>query len=248
MKILILEDNENTRIALAKIVKACASDCKVFSFANRADAYLCALENQIDLFLVDIILEPEKENDNSGVIFADSIREHTKYKLTPIIFITTLLGLESELLKRIHCYDYIEKPLGDGTIVKRHIEEVIEAIQLSGKMKQRQREYIPLRHDGIGYMIYVDEIICIVSKKGILHIHMTDDEIIIPNLSTKVLLGKIQHTTFLIPTYGIAINPSYIESVDFRNREVYLKGSEEIIPIGGRMFKKFREAYLTWKE
>lgn len=244
MRVLILEDHDKTREMIKKIVKACASDCEIFDFATRVDAYLCAMENTIDLFLVDIILDPTKKNDNSGIIFADSLRQNSKYKLTPIIFITTLLGMETEMLKRIHCYDYIEKPIGDGQIVKRHIEEVVEAIRSSNAPKKP--EYIPLRHDGIGYVVYLDKVVYFTSKRGVLHIQLTDDVIEIPNMSAMTLLKEIKETTFLIPTYGTAINPRHIESIDFRNKEVYMKGIQEVIPIGGRKFKSFREAYLGW--
>lgn len=244
MRVLILEDNEKTRRALAKIVRSCAADIEICDFKNRADAYLCALEKEIDLFLIDIILEPARKNDNSGIVFADSLREHVKYRLTPIIFITVLSGLEPQLLKRVHCYDYIEKPIGDGELVRRRISNVIEGIEFGDKRKQR--EYIPLHYDGIGYMVYVDEVIYIVSRRGTLYIYTVDDTITIPHLSAKSFLHKIHDTLFLVPTYGTAVNPNYIDSIDFRNREVYLKGTEDVVTIGGRMLKQFREAYLEW--
>lgn len=244
MRVLILEDNERTRKALAKIVKSCARDIEIFDFGKRADAYLCALEKEINLFLVDIVLEPARKNDNSGIVFADSLREHVKYRLTPIIFITVLSGLEPQLLKRVHCYDYIEKPIGDGEIVRRRISDVIEGIEFGGKRKQR--EYIPLRHDGIGYMVYVDEVIYFVSRRGTLYIYTVDETITIPYLSAKSFLHKIHDTLFLVPTYGTAVNPNYIDHIDFRNREVYLKGTEDVLAIGRRMLKQFKKAYLEW--
>lgn len=105
MRVLILEDNEKTRKALVKIVRSCAPDGEICDFGNRADAYMCAWEKEVDLFLIDIVLEPQRKNDNSGIVFADSMRENVKYRLTPIIFITVLSGLEPQLLKRVHCYD-----------------------------------------------------------------------------------------------------------------------------------------------
>lgn len=244
MNVLILEDNGKSRLNLEKIVKSCRIQTNVLVFGRSTDAYACAMANHIDLFLVDIILEPSKRNDSSGIDFADKIREHAEYKFTPVIFITTLQGLEIQLLKRIHCYDYIEKPIGDGEIIKRRISEVIEGITFGNKHKQR--EYIPLRHDGIGYMVYVDEVIYFANRRGTLYIYTVDDTIIIPNLSAKTFLRKIKHTLFLMPTYGTAVNPKYIDSIDFRNREVYLRGTEDVVSIGGRMLKQFREAYMEW--
>lgn len=241
MNVLILEDKKNNRDALQKIVSSCAGVTAVYTFAGRGDALKCAMDYHIDLFLLDIILEPEKGNDNSGILFAESLRKYNEYKLTPIIFITVLAGLERNLLKRIHCYDYIEKPIGDGKLVKEHIEEVLDAIS-TGK-KQDSREYIPLHYDGIGYMVFLDEVLFFEYKSGMLHIHLADDEIRVPNYSAKKFYDKIRHTRFLSPIYGTYVNVGYIANVDFRNREVYMKDNS-VVPIGGRKFKKFKKEYL----
>lgn len=241
MNVLILEDKRNNRDALRKIISSCTGVSCIYTFSGRGDALQCAMDNHIDLFLLDIILEPEKGNDNSGILFAESIRKYDEYKLTPIIFITVLAGLERDLLKRIHCYDYIEKPIGDGKLVKEHIEEVLDAIS-SGK-KLDSREYIPLHYDGIGYMVFLDEVVFFENKSGTLHIHLVDDEISIPNYSAKKFNNSINQARFLTPVYGTYVNMNYIVNVDFRNREVYMK-DDSVIPIGGRKFKKFKEEYL----
>lgn len=241
MNVLILEDKKNNRDALCKIISSCTGVTSIYTFSGRGDALQCAMDNHIDLFLLDIILEPDKGNDNSGILFAENIRKYNEYKLTPIIFITVLAGLERDLLKRIHCYDYIEKPIGDGKLVKKHIKEVLDAIS-TGK-KTDSREYIPLHYDGIGYMIFLDEVIFFENKSGTLYIHMVDDEIRVPNYSAKKFNGKIRRSRFLTPIYGTYVNTDYIANVDFRNREVYMK-NDSVVPIGGRKFKKFKEEYL----
>lgn len=226
---------------MQKIVASCAGVTCVYTFSGRGDALQCAMDYHIDLFLLDIILEPEKGNDNSGILFAENIRKYNEYKMTPIIFITVLAGLERDLLKRIHCYDYIEKPIGNGELLKEHIEEVLDAIS-AGK-KPDSREYIPLHYDGIGYMVFLDEVVFFENKMGTLYIHLTDDEIRVPNYSAKKFNSMIRQARFLTPVYGTYVNADYIASVDFRNREVYMRNNS-VVPIGGRKFKKFKEEYL----
>lgn len=241
MNVLILEDKKNNREALRKIVSSCKGVNCVYTYDRCEDALKSAMDQHIDLFLLDIILEPGNGNDNSGILFAENIRKHDEYKLTPIIFITVLMGLERDLLKRIHCYDYIEKPIGDGSLVKEHVEEVLSAI--SAGQKPNSREYIPIHYDGIGYMVFLDEVVFFESKSGTLYIHLMDDEIRIPNYSAKKFYGMIHQTRFLNPIYGTYVNTDYIACVDFRNREVYMR-DDSVIPIGGRKFKKFKEEYL----
>lgn len=241
MNVLILEDRENNRKALQKIVSSCAGVTGVYSYGKRTDAWNAAMEHHIDLFLVDIILEPDNRNDSSGILFAESVRKYNEYKLTPIIFITVLMGLERELLKRIHCYDYIEKPIGDGRLVKERVEEVLDAISVGNR--KDSREYVPIHYDGIGYMVFLDEVVFFENKAGTLFIHLVDDEIRIPNLSAKKFRNMIHQTKFLTPIYGSYVNADYIASVDFRNREVYMR-NDSVIPIGGRKLKKFKEEFM----
>ena len=144
----------------------------------------------------------------------------------------------------MHCYDYIEKPLGDGSLVKERLQEVLDA--LAGDRKRPQRECVPVRHDGIGYAVYLDEVVYVVNRRGVLYIYTTDDVIEIPNLSAKKFLQKVKETRFYEPVYGTAVNADYIEKVDFRNSEVFLKGRDEVLPIGGRLKKRFREEYMKW--
>ncbi|MCI9079371.1 MAG: response regulator [Lachnospiraceae bacterium] len=242
MNVLILEDNEKSRLSLEKIVQSCRVETKVYVYGTRGEAYLCAMNNRIDLFLIDIILEPSNKNDNSGINFADEIREHAEYKLTPIIFITTLQGLEVQLLQRIHCYDYIEKPIGDGQMVRDRIEEALNALSDSNRVAER--ETIVLHYDGLGYVFYVDELVYFSSQKGKLSLCTRNDIIEIPHVTAKSIRQKIKYSKFLEPTYGTFVNIDYIEHVDFRNKEVFLNNTDIVLPIGGRKAKEFREGYL----
>ena len=59
-KILIIEDNQQILTHLSYIAQEINSSNKIYAFKNLDEAYRCALENDIDLFIVDIILEKEK--------------------------------------------------------------------------------------------------------------------------------------------------------------------------------------------
>lgn len=240
MNVLILEDNELSRNALVKIVKSCMSNIRVFAFDNRAEAYMCAMDQNIDLFLLDIILQPKERNDSSGIQFAKDIRDNVRYKAKPIIFITTLAGLEASLLKQIHCYDYIEKPI-DAKRVKKRVLEALEAV--SADRRVRMPEQVSLRYDGVSYPVTIDNVIYIVSRRGVLYIHALEGVIEIPHLPASRFLSRIRDNKFLIPIKGTAVNVRFIKFVDFTRRKVYLKHTEDVIDIGGRLKKRFREEF-----
>lgn len=109
-KILILEDKKENIDALTGIITEMDEDIELYPNSRTEDAYQTALEKNIDVFLVDIVLKPEKLDDMSGMIFAESIRQVEKYRFTPIIFLTALGDPEMHAYKEIHCYGYLSKP------------------------------------------------------------------------------------------------------------------------------------------
>ncbi len=108
-KVLILEDMETTRTALKRIVESCDDAITAYAFSEVGPALACMMENHIDLFFVDIILKPQVAND----FFRDKVCRVCKetgriFLVWILFFVTSLIGLEAELLRKIHCYDYIE--------------------------------------------------------------------------------------------------------------------------------------------
>ena len=79
--ILILEDNVREMERLVKIVREQGAQNEVICAVNLEQAYHMAMEKSIDLFLLDIILDPRTSGDASGMKFADHIREVERYHL-----------------------------------------------------------------------------------------------------------------------------------------------------------------------
>ena len=101
MNILILEDNAHVSDRLKNLIEKNVNNAEVFLCSNVDEAWLKINKYRIDLFLLDIILDGKNKNDSSGILFAQSVREIAKYKMTPIIFVTSLIGWEADLLKTI---------------------------------------------------------------------------------------------------------------------------------------------------
>lgn len=89
-KVLIIEDNKAHMDALCKIIRDLQRDVQVFCAYNAGEAFQKALEHHIHLFMIDIVLNTQKQGDVSGLSFAKEIRGISKYKFTPLIFITSL--------------------------------------------------------------------------------------------------------------------------------------------------------------
>ena len=76
--------------ALVELIRECDSTSVIYCAKDSAMAYKYAIENRIDLFLVDIMLDNAVQNDVSGIVFADKMRQIERYKFVPIIFVTAL--------------------------------------------------------------------------------------------------------------------------------------------------------------
>ena len=111
-KILILEDKEIHIKILENILKD-INNIQVLVAKTIEEAYKLAMENTINLFLIDIILDTEVRGDVSGLRFVEAVREIPKYSFTPLIFITSLEDPKLFAYKELHCFGYIENILQD---------------------------------------------------------------------------------------------------------------------------------------
>ena len=133
-EVLILEDKEEARKALAHLVKEVETSAVIYEAAGEEEAYAIAMKHTIDLFLVVIILHPQTMSDQSGADFAQEIRAVEKYLFTPIIIITSLYDPKMCMYSSIHCYRFIEKPF-DPEKVKETIREAIKYHTVNTKKK-----------------------------------------------------------------------------------------------------------------
>lgn len=236
--VLILEDLSTARELLVRIVESCDESIRVFAFSNIGDASICMMENKIDLFLIDIILKPQCPNDFSGITFAEYIRGLDRYLSVDIVFVTTLIGLEAQLLRKVHCFDYIEKPIRED-----RVRQVVW--QAFRKIDNRVAEDAVcfVRKDRVTYAVHEKDIVCLESRHRKLYIYKKDDVLVIPYLSMSNFLKQIYTQHFLIPTKGIAVNFNYIEYVDPVNRFVKISGREQPVDISYRLKTSFLEKF-----
>ena len=153
--VLIIEDNIESAQYLEKLVKQVSEDTHIFIAQNKSKAYEIAMENDITLMLVDIVLDRKVSNDISGIRFVEIIRKIDKYRFVPIIMITSLEDPKLYTYSELHVYGYVEKPY-DSEYVK---ELVGEALKFPVIEEQKKKYYF--RKDGIIYAVDLDEIMYI---------------------------------------------------------------------------------------
>ena len=231
--VLIIEDNARSMEMLIRIIKDIDEDINVKCASDVNMAYKLSIENLIDVFLVDIILDPCNQGDVSGVRFADNIRELKRYAYTPIIFVTSLEDPKLYAYSDLRCFQYIEKPYN----VERVSRVVRDALHMPIMRESNQNVYF--RKEGVLYRKSVSEIIYIENTRRGRVVHGTDGDMELSYKPCKEILEELQSDKFIQCSRYAVINKDFIERIDEVNRFIKLKGRKEQVEIGVVFKKRF---------
>lgn len=232
-KILILEDNAVAVEHLKTLILELEVKCDVYSTHNLQDAYQYILENTIDLFIIDIILDTSRPGDTSGLKFVDNLRQIGKYEFTPTIFVTSLEDSKLYTYEKLQCYRFIEKPF-DSMLVKTTIEK---CLRFPSKVREKKTLYF--RKDGIVLAVEVENMVYAECINHIMHIHLDNGEILkIPYVTLKKLLSDTAEYNIIQCSRNTLVNRTFIHNVDNTNRFIQLKDNHGRLEIGV-MFRKY---------
>lgn len=234
-KILIVEDSKVHIDALKKILADLQEDIIVYCARDMQSALQISFEQQIHLFLVDIVLDTQKLGDVSGLNFVRELRGISKYRFTPLIFLTSLEDPKLYAYSQLHCFGYIEKPFSAEQVR----DMVLEALEFP--VKEDDERCVYFRKDGIVYSVHVKEIIYIQSSKRKLKIVCVNDELEIPYKTCEEILKELDSQSFIQCSRYCIVNKNYIEQIDYANRFIKLKHIDDLVEIGAIMKKAFKQ-------
>lgn len=233
--VLIIEDNAASMEMLAKIMNEVDPEIVVHRAVNQNEAYACAMRFSIDLFLIDIMLDPRNPGDVSGMSFANRIRMVERYKYVPMIFITALEDARLYAYSDLHCYYYLEKPY-DAKKAREVITEALEVPQ-----KKNLPHDVFFRKDGILFKKNITEVVYIENVRSGQTVRFTDGKLKLQYKPTKVILEELDSERFIQCSRYTIVNRDFIDAIDMVNRYIQLKGNFGQIEIGITFKKKFLE-------
>ena len=235
-EVLIVEEKEETRRELAKLVKEVKPDSVVYEAADENEAYVIAIKRSIDLFIADIILHSKKAGgDHSGTDFLINIRSIEKYSFAPIIILSSLYDYKMCMFSIVHCYQFIEKPY-DADKVKAVIKSAIRY-----NTRDNNRRYIYFHSKGLLEAVALDEILYIESKNHKMMVYTINETFTIPYKTCNKMLEEIDSDDFAMCNRGTIVNIEHIKSIDKVNRYIYMKYTDAILDIGSVLKKQFLE-------
>lgn len=224
--VLILEDNVKSYKILAQLLQEIDETIHILYAATLGEAYVIAMDFSIDLFLLDIILNPGKTSDLSGIRFADAMRKIPHYEFTPIIFITAMEDPKLYAYSDLHCYSFIEKPY-DREKTGQILRQALRMPHL-----QEEKEYAYFRKDNILYKKELDAIIYIENSRFGQTVHTVEGEMRLSYQPCREILSKLGSDRFIQCSRFTIINWQYVENIDKSNRYLQLKGVKKRIDIG----------------
>lgn len=193
INILVLEDQKDSREALCKMIASYnrENEVEIDSAATYEEAEkLLNNKKTYNGFFIDINLDIENENDQSGIEFARLLRKNRKYEFTPVIMVTSIASLEMTSFREIHCYQYIVKPYDRKTV-----EDVIQKIVMHDKIAEEK--YIIVKKNGINYKIKCDAIQYVQAITRGVQIKLTKETVKVPYLTIKEFMKKVDLEDFI---------------------------------------------------
>ncbi len=232
--ILIVEDNKSGANMIKEIIASIDLSIEILIAASSDAAYRYAMEKDVDVFIVDIVLDTKVMGDTSGIKFAECIRGMQKYMFTPVIFTTSLEDPQMYAFRELHCYGYLEKPID--------VDQAKELIRkaLCFENPKSNSETIYFKRDKIIYPIEVEDIIYThnVNHEMTIH-HRNGTRLRIPYKTCSQLLKEVRTDCMVQCSRNTLVNRRYIRSIDLVNRYITLVDSEQTkIEIGSSFAKK----------
>ena len=227
-KILIVEDNSLITDFLINVISELYPKWSVYNANSYKDAINIAINEDIDLFILDYELNKDNLTEN-GFNLGIELKNIPKYKNTPMVFETSYPNHIFSIINELHCIYYLIKPYE-----KADIQHMLNKILNYNNLEKRFSIKDPF---GINSYINDNDII---TNRHTLEIFTTANSFLCMNYSLSQL---IKESDILIQCHkSYAINPKFITNLDKTTYTVTLQFNDKVfsIPIG----RKYKETLL----
>ena len=222
MNILILEDNEEQAKFLEQIVKNTYNINAVHIAHNINCAEQLIQQHNFDLFILDIVIDANNNQADTGIDFALSIRKREQYLHTPVIFITSYPEHMQVAINDTHCYSFIIKPYTTKTVIKA----LMEVSDYYG----HDSTFLKIRdYTGIIFRIRIADILYVESNGHRLIVHTEHSNYDTGEFTLDKIIEYLPEI-FIRCHRKYILNMSKASSYDRTNRLIHI--GKDTIPIG----------------
>lgn len=231
-RILIVEDDELQREFLNETALRIGFGLELYSTGSFNEAIDIMKSNLIEAFFLDIQLE-----DGNGIELAKKIRSMSRYKFTPIIFLTAVPTKEMEAFHDIHSYDYLIKPYS-----RERLEKVMKPILIDYPSDRNQVEEELLRLDfkGVFMNVKMSDVKYIESRNRRIWIVTNKEEIKYKVMPIRSFLDLL-NDDFTRVHQSFIVNVKTVGAFDLKEQWITIRGRKRQIPIGTSYKKTIEE-------
>lgn len=234
INILIVEDNKLQLDALKCIIEATDIGQPICPYT--ASGYDEAIEIissiHFDVFFLDILFS-EDESIPCGIDLGNYIRSLSRYRYTPIVYITSIPGQINNAVNNIHCYNYLIKPYK-----REDVEKLLKSVTDSPMLSVAPLRIMDI--NSVSHNVAVENIIMFSVASHKLTICCEDGNVITRQFNIDSILAQL-------PAYFVKVHRKYIvnshriDNYDRTSGLIRVGGTS--IPIGRTYKSEFEKRY-----
>ncbi|MCM1181939.1 MAG: LytTR family DNA-binding domain-containing protein [Roseburia sp.] len=224
-RILILEDCEDSLRAVSAMVERVSEQVAVVPVRSlkAARSALHEAQQPFQAFLLDINLDASDDEDVSGLTFAAEVRALPQYVFTPIVILTSLVNMELQAYRELHCYQYLVKPYS-----AEEVTSLVGRLLFLSQTGETREPHVLVKKAGVNYKIFCKDIVCVRAVPRGVSLMLLKEELRVPYLTIRQLLEKLPERNFLQVHRMCVVNQDYIDWVDMVNGLINMKNGEQV--------------------
>jgi len=211
---LILENDKDAADTYKEWLLALRKRTDVVHFFEKTRAYEYAIQNKVDLFIIDT--GPEG-SDPEGYEFAERLRKSNTYEMSFIILTSPDTDKKQVAYEGLKCHHYFVKP-----VEKEEFDRVMSKVLRYRITEEENRRLLFDAKDGAATRLYREQIFWVEINKKVVTVNGRKKELVKLQAHQYPLerLEKKLGDRFMRIRQNLIVNKDYVQSVDYTRRIV----------------------------
>ena len=219
-----------------------------------SDAYKIVVEHRVDVMVCGPSEEQFRQNMADAYRFMESVRKLKRYQGIPIILISDVEDPSSYCNESLSCFDIIEtfdieKRLCEvlkQALLEKHAQA--QDVCLSLRQDRQEARTLFIQNQNVLYPIKCAHISHVQAYNRSIEVSLYNGEKhVVRYITLQQFLEAADVWYFLQCSRSGIINANYVQSIDYTNRVITMRNSEQIM-IGSTYVKMLHEQFPTIQE
>lgn len=234
-RVVVVENNPEYRKQIVELVENVYSKADIVIADNIAEGYKSIWKEEVSLVIASIEMGTRYVPDQSGIRLVQELRKHAKYQFLPIIVVTRLEEFRSYMYQQMNCFGYFLKPL-DEEKFKKTVARALQHVE-----KPEKDRVFSVRKHNVYYMVKVEEVMYVESYERVLHIHLTNGEVMeVAQKPIQYIMQAAGSYDFIRCARGTLVNRRHMVGY-YSEVQSVLMSDGSLVKVGRSYINKMRE-------